>query len=54
MGRARAGVACHATDRRRRFDDPVTGLCELVGDPTFREECVPTFVVREVRVIDAP
>ena len=37
-----------------RFDDPVTGLCELVGDPTFREECVSTFVVREVRVIDAP
>jgi hypothetical protein len=36
------------------FDDPVTALCELAPDPTFREECMSTFVVREARVIEAP
>lgn len=37
-----------------RFHDPVTELCELVADPSFREQCLTTFVVREARVIDAP
>jgi len=36
------------------FDDPITELCALVGDPNFREQCLSTFVVREARVIDAP
>jgi hypothetical protein len=37
-----------------RFDDPVTALCELAPDLTFREECMSTFVVREALVIEAP
>lgn len=36
-----------------RFNDPVTELCELVGDPNFWDECQSTFVVREARVVDA-
>jgi hypothetical protein len=37
-----------------QFEDPATELCELVGDPNFREECLSTFVVREARVVDGP
>lgn len=37
-----------------RFNDPATALCELVKDPTFREECESASVVREAHVVDAP